>query len=349
MSALPPNAINADEFNMDDILPTTHLFFDDVINNIVDVQTAVNKLPLQLQLQLQSVHCPGDSLLLYYDDADTKDNVVSINNVNDYVKLKHMDPDPEFKNFKPSGGEVGPGITNNMIQQIISYEEANPSSGRIYFFDFDRVLNQLGGLDFSFLNSDPNVDTDMNPYARFLFSDHIQPNNNTTMDRFNLLKRMFMVIPPDRVYVVTANSFADASNPYSRHFLNIVKTLNPDFIPTHLIFSRQKSVPIVSILQSAVLPLPLPLPLAVPRSAKPLPKPLPVSKSAKPLTKSVITRSAMPFINPVTRMTRSVRSARPVRPIRPVIRPRLMITTKRKGGARRRSKFLHTRRRRIVT
>jgi hypothetical protein len=336
MSALPPNAINADEFNMDDISPTTHLFFDDVINNIVDVQTAVNKL----QLQLQSVHCPGDSLLLYYDDADTKDNVVSINNVNDYVNLKHMDP--EFKNFKPIGGEVGPGITYNMIQQIISYEEANPSSGRIYFFDFDRLLNQLGGLDFSFLNPDLNVDTDMNPYARFLFSDHIQPNN-TTMDRFNLLKRMFMAIPPDRVYVVTANSFADASNPYSRHFLNIVKTLNPDFIPTHLIFSKQKSEQIVSILQSAALPL------AVPRSAKPLPNPLPVSKSAKPLTKSVITRSAMPFINPVTRMTRMTRSARPVRPIRPVIRPRLMITTKRKGGARRRSKFLHTRRRRIVT
>jgi hypothetical protein len=345
MSALPPNAINADEFNMRNIRPTTHLFFDDVMNNIVDVQTAAN----ELQLQLQSVHFPGDSLLLYYDDADTKDNVVSINNVNDYVKLKHMDP--EFKNFKPIGGEVGPGITYNMIQQIISYEneQASPSSGRIYFFDFDRVLNQLGGLDFSFLNSDPNVDTDMNPYARFLFSDHIEPNNNTTMDRFNLLKRMFLAIPPERVYVVTANRFADASNPsnpYSRHFLNIVKTLNPDFIPTHLIFSRQKSEPIVSILQSAALPLPLPLPLAVPRSAKPVPKPLPVSKSANPLTKSVITRSAMPFINPVTRMTRSVRSARPVRP---VIRPRLIITTKRKGGARRRSKFLHTRRRRIVT
>jgi hypothetical protein len=332
MSALPPNAINADEFNVYGISPTTHLFFDDDRTNIENVQTAAN----ELQLQLQSVHCPGDSLLLHYDDADAKDNVVSITNVDDYVKIKHMDP--EFKIFKPSG-DSGSGITYNMILQIISYEQAaNPSSGRIYFFDFDRLLNQLGGLDFSFLNPDPNVDTDMTTYARFLFSDHIQPNE---MDRFNLLKRMFLAIPPDRVYVVTANRFADASNPYSRHFLNIVKTLNPAFIPTHLIFSRQKSEPIVSILQSA--PLPLPLPLAVPKSAKPVPKPLP-KPVPKSVPKSVTTRSARLVVTrPMT-----TRYARPV--IRPLMtRSARPVTTKRKGGARRRSKFPHTRRRRIVT
>ena len=105
--------------------------------------------------------------------------------------------------------EIGTGITPTIIQQIIANEtEPDPKRTGLYFFDFDKLLSQFNGLDFLPTMDLPSLEW-FEQYAKYLFSDYI--GSETDSSRLNLLKRMFQVIGPERIYVITANGYANPS------------------------------------------------------------------------------------------------------------------------------------------
>ena len=320
-------------FNLSVIPPNVHLFFDDDAGNIRNVQSVAKSI------NLQSVHCPPGPISFY--DAEGTPLNQKITKYADYSALKQEDDtiSAHFKKFiKPTDGmSVGSGITPDMIRQIIAYEsyEYQQPQSRLYFFDFDLLLNQLGGLDFSFVQNREHASmSDLNDYAKYLFSDCIGAESPT--GRLNLLKQMFSAIGPDRVYIITSNAFANpnSSNPFFKFFLGLTRVLLPSFHERHLICTNakitdplftKKSEAIMSVFNNVFNN-------AFKKSFMPLP-------SSAALPSSLPSSAALP---------RSRHSARPPSALKfAIAKPKPKKTLK--GGARRRSKFLHTRRRRIVT
>ena len=328
---------------MDTVIPpNVHLFFDDDAGNIRDVQS-VDK---SKSINLQSVHCrPGP--ISFYDAEGTPLNQ-KITTYAEYRELKQQDdtiPD-YFKQFIKSTTDrmsVGSGITPDMIRQIIAYEsyEYEQPQSRLYFFDFDLLLSQLGGLDFSFVQNLDHVNMSvLNDYAKYLFSDCIGKESPPT-GRLNLLKQMFSKIGPDRVYIITSNAFANpnSSNPYFKFFIGLTQVLLPSFYGDHLICTNskiadplftKKSDAIMSVfnnafkksfMPSSVLPSSLPSSAALPRSRH-------------------YTRQ---YARHYARQPSALKFA--------IAKPKIKTTIykKRKGGARRRSKFLHTRKKIRIT
>jgi hypothetical protein len=104
------------------------------------------------------------------------------------------------------------------------------------------LLNQLSGLDFSFLSIPDNKDSLLKQYAKYIFSDHIGPEPPGG-GRLTLLQTMFRTIGPERIYVITSNGFANFDSYYLSDFIAILQILLSNFIPSHLVCTNPKNKP----------------------------------------------------------------------------------------------------------
>ena len=220
--------------------PSTHLFFDDHPYNVIPVQAMAN----ENGLNLKSVWCLPTRMTLYGLEGEprifdcAKDKVA-------YYELNRTDAPLFLRDVTRS---IGTGITREIIQQIINKEtEPGPKRTGRYFFDFDMLLNQFNGLEFSNLNGvDPSPDL-FAQYAKYLFSDCIGVEPETS--RLNLLKRMFEAIGHERIYIITANG--TAKDAQRMNFIKLIQVLLPSFTPAHLVYAgSNKSVAIMSIVDS---------------------------------------------------------------------------------------------------
>jgi hypothetical protein len=321
--------------NLSVIPPYVHLFFDDDEGNIHDVQSVAKSK----SINLQSVHCPPGPISFY--DAEGTPLNQKITNYADYSALKQYDDtfSAHFKQFIKSTDRmsVGRGITPDMIGQIIAYEsyEYEQPQSRLYFFDFDLLLSQLGGLDFSFVQNRDHVKSDFNDYAKYLFSDCI--GEESSIGRLTLLKQMFSAIGRDRVYIITSNAFANpnSSNPFFKFFIGLTQVLLPSFYGDHLICTNSKIAnPLFTKKSDAIMSV---FNNVFKKSFMPL-------SSSASLPAASLPAASLPL--------RARHSARPPSALKHTIaKPKIKTTIykKRKGGARRRSKFLHTRKKIRIT
>ena len=289
-------------------------------------------------LELQSVYCPPG--LIAWHDA----NGWPSNSVADYRYLKSLVVtfSDDFMSFikndreKKNKIEVGNGLTPGMIRQIIEYYDQ--FSDRIYFFDFDMVLNQLSGLDFSFLSIPDDEDSLLKQYAKYIFSDHIGPE--PPGGRLTLLQTMFRTIGPERIYVITSNGFANIDSDYLPYFIAILRILLPNFIPSHLVCTNPKNKPPLyryNEKSAAIIDILNERAETMRKSARP-------SAIDKPL-------SAMPSANAHVRRPSAKPSARPSANAH-VRRPSANAHMRRqrvKGGSKRRMRGRCTRRKRRIT
>lgn len=211
--------------------PSTHLFFDDQLPNIRDVQ----KVAIYNEWNLSSVWCLPNQIELHDETGQTSFNCVS--QKDEYIARKMTDVAENFRAFAEEfrSFSVGSGITREIIEKIIEKEEATKRTG-LYFFDFDMLLSQFSGLNFP-ENPDSVSDKWLAQYAKYIFSDYIgvDPEGG----RLTLLKRMFAAIGPDRIYVITANpGAAEPSKMSGRNiFIKLIQVLLPSFIPAHLVYA----------------------------------------------------------------------------------------------------------------
>jgi len=248
-----PGVIYGPQFDSLQITDSTNLFFDDQPHNVVDVQRVAN----ENEWNLKSVLCLPDNITLHGIGATGKTTLNCFNGGITYSGLKKLDTfTDDFKARLSSSTEIGTGITREIILKIIANETASRQRTGLYFFDFDMLLNQFGGLNFP---ENPTPEW-LEQYAKYIFSDHIglEPESG----RLNLLKRMFQVIGPERIYVITANPYAGAQyeikgrvmnpNPYLIVFVGLLRVLLPSFVPEHLVCTvgLHKSAAIRSILES---------------------------------------------------------------------------------------------------
>lgn len=340
------------DFDIDDVLRAENLFFDDSYVNIIDVQKEVNKEGLLLQ----SVYCPSGPIA--WHDANGR----PFNSVADYHFVKSMDVSfsDDFRKFiEKDKLQVGNGLTPVMIRKIIEYENSpfGKEYKRVYFFDFDMVLNQLSGLDFSFLRIQTDTeDSLLHQYAKYIFSDHIGPE--PANGRLTLLQTMFHTIGPERIYIITSNSFANqkilksgdmVDNPYWAYFIAILQILLPTFIPNHLVCTNSNNKPplynkksdaIIAILNERAETMRKPQSVnpqsVTPQSVKP--------QSVKPPSvkpRSTITKNS---VNPQSVKPKSANVIDQPRVLRSSVRNR-----KGKGGSKRRMRVRCTRRKRRIT
>ena len=251
-----PGAIYGSQFDSLQITDSTNLFFDDQPHNVVDVQRAA----IEYKWNLQSVLCLPDNITLHGIGATGKTTLNCFNGGITYSGLKKLDTafTDDFKARLSSSTEIGTGITREIILKIIANETASQRTG-LYFFDFDMLLNQFGGLNFPENPAEATPEW-LEQYAKYIFSDHIglEPESG----RLNLLKRMFQDIGPERIYVITANPYAGAQyeikgrvmnpNPYLIVFVGLLRVLLPSFVPEHLVCTvgLRKSAAIMRILES---------------------------------------------------------------------------------------------------
>jgi hypothetical protein len=256
-----PGAIYGPQFESLQITDSINLFFDDQSTNVVDVQRVAN----ENDWNLKSVLCLPDNITLYGTGtgATGKTTLNCFKGKTTYGQLKKLDPGfaEDFKARLASSYEIGTGITREIIQKIIENEtEPEPKRTGLYFFDFDMLLNQFGGLNFPENPAEATPEW-LEQYAKYIFSDHIglEPEGG----RLNLLKRMFEAIGPDRIYVITANPYAGAQftndkgrvlnpNPYLDVFIKLLQVLLPSFVPDHLVCTagKKKSAAIMVIMDA---------------------------------------------------------------------------------------------------
>ena len=314
--------------------PDASVFFDDYKENIGDVQEHVN----ENRLNLRSVYCPPGPIAWY-------ENGRPFNSVDDYRSLKSRDDvsfSDDFRRFiEKDKLEVGNGLTPGMIRQIIDYENSpiGQDYNRVYFFDFDMVLNQLSGLDFSFLRiQTDNEDSLLNQYAKYIFSDHIGPEPEG--GRLTLLQTMFRTIGPERIYVITSNGFANKEiiyksgnmvhNPYLNHFIAILQILLPTFNPNHLVCTNSKNQPPLYNKKSAAI-------IDI------------LNERAETIRKPQFVKPQ--FVKPRSAIAK--KSVKPKSAIAIVTQPRVLRSSvrnrNRKGGSKRRMRGRCTRRKRRIT
>ena len=238
---IPEPAMYGPKFNMSAITPSTNLFFDDDYNNIGDVQTVAN----ENGLNIVSTWCLPTRMTLYNDSGEMPPFNCA-QQKDEYTTLKKNDTTftEDFKQYlqpvQPAA--IGTGITPMIIRQIIENEQQKKCT-RLYFFDFDMLLSQFNGMNFPEKPEDA-TDEWFEQYAKYLFSDYIVAE--TESGRLNLLKRMFATIGPERIYIITANGYANKQyiaksgrvmnpSPYLSIFVRLLQVLLPSFIQDHLV------------------------------------------------------------------------------------------------------------------
>jgi hypothetical protein len=242
---LPDGVVLGSAFDIRTIGPSLSFFFDDQPDHVYDVQ----RLAIENGLNLMSVLCLPTQMTLYGVDGKMTEFDCRTGKI-PYVKHKHDDIFVEaVKTFIPEGGrsyDIGPGITTAIIGQIIAKEREHNRIG-LYFFDFDMLLSQFGGLNFT-ENPEKFPDELLEQYAKYLFSDYVGLEPET--GRLNLLKSMFEAIGPERIYIITANPCADTQNPLRIKFVKLIQVLLRSFDPTHLIYASA-----VKTKQGVIIPI----------------------------------------------------------------------------------------------
>lgn len=234
------SSCKAFENDISHIDSSTHLFFDDKHNYIMDVSNSATAAGLPLV----AIECPPCEVVLY-DETGHKIKTVA----EKFSSIKSRGFEGEFGNFLREHNtetEVGNGITIPMIQQIIEFEDlpTNPKE-RIYFFDCDKLLSYIRSVSFEFGVFAPEGDISklIPAYAKYVFSDHIGPEPPN--GRLMLLRKMFEKIGADRVYIITSNYMANdqilndetntfGPNPDKKHFVELMRELLPSFDETHI-------------------------------------------------------------------------------------------------------------------
>lgn len=225
--------------------PSTHLFFDDETDNLEQVARSITQHnkdhPEAPPIHLETIHCKPGSVTLI--DKTHEDKGVRVNTLVEYKRHKINEAAIEgklmratFQLFEDKG--VGSGLTLDLIDEIIELETA-PRNGRscLYFFDFDKLLSQLGSMALPQHKSDGVLPT----YAQFLFSDHVQEEDPHGSGRLTRLREMFRAIGPERVYIMTFNGAArQSSNPVTmddrKFFIALLQQLLPTIKPENVKF-----------------------------------------------------------------------------------------------------------------
>ena len=221
---------------------STHLFFDDEPDNVEQVARCAaeyNKEHPDTPIQLEAILCPSGHLTLVAGNGGE----IKVTSVAEYKKHKinrsvfhNANVCETFETFKDKG--VGSGLTQDIIEQIIHFEMTHKGNTRLYFFDFDKLLSQLGS--FSFFVDLHDTEGHLPEYAKFLFSDHIEEETASTGGRLSRLREMFSLIGPERLYIMTFNAAARKSSKdhnvilTRRYFMEILQQLLPDINPEHV-------------------------------------------------------------------------------------------------------------------
>lgn len=199
-------------FDIRGIPATTHLFFDDeqsVLGQVDGYVADYNHNHPTTPIDLQTVLCAPGEIELVSDGVK-----VPLHSVADYKKHKIIKEvytsftlRDTFGKFKDNG--IGSGLTIPLIDQIIEFEKGDSIKTRLYFFDFDKLLSQVGSLLFISPDAEQTKQY-ISEYAHFLFSDHVQIESPSSGEagRLTRLKEMFRLIGPERVFIVTCNGAA---------------------------------------------------------------------------------------------------------------------------------------------
>lgn len=233
---------------------TTHLFFDDKIEHVDNVNAAItqhNTTHVGDPIDLVSICCVVSGGV---DLVNAEDMKIRVNTFKDYCVQKNKafkGPafnffDNRYAIYMPTdriGASIplpqpGSGLTNELIRQIIDFEIRDTVKQRLYFFDFDNLLSLLGGLRFA---TPPFTNPSADDHAHFLFSDHVQKSDDPN-DRLTLLKEMFKLIGPERCYIITCNAAAVKKNPNNTDFFNILRVLLPNLNPDNVRNGNRKDM-----------------------------------------------------------------------------------------------------------
>jgi len=248
---IPPGSVLSS--NLDELKPNTHLFFDDDMKYIGPVQALADANP---GLNLQSVYCEIPVGFVLHNQSGTQQINVTASQGFRHAKLAGL-PDSYFKNWLSSSkadSSVGTGLTVDVIRALID-RETHSDKRCMYFFDFDQTLTYVKGLNFDFIRTSIKIDADVEQYAKYIFSDFCgEEPKELGSGRLQLLQRLFKMIGPERIYIITSNEIAcpkmrktvkdqtgetkkemGSSNPFLRHFISLIQQLLPTFNPEHLI------------------------------------------------------------------------------------------------------------------
>lgn len=249
---LPEGQITSVNFDITSLPPINHIFFDDDVKFIVEANVlATDGIPIT------TVLCPDTEPITLYG-KDNEPVIITPTKPGDYIKQKMLGVDSvDFKGylthrlksvsasaFDPNAIKAfGAGLTTDMIRKIIGFEreQSERTFKRIYFFDFDKVLNQTASIAID----KPEIAGNLDSYAKYIFSNYVgdeQPADG----RLTLLKEMFGVIGIDRIYIITSNPMAsDANPPHRGTFCNLLQKLLPvsvDAWGQHLISTYSKNM-----------------------------------------------------------------------------------------------------------
>ncbi len=247
---LPEGQITSANFDITSLPSSNHIFFDDDVKFIVEVNVlATDGIPIT------TVLCPDTEPITLYG----KDNVpviITPTKPGEYITQKMQVVDSvDFKRyltdrlpsvtrdaFDPNAIKAfGAGLTTDMIRKIIGFEreQSERTFKRIYFFDFDKVLNQTASIAID----KPEIAGNLDSYAKYIFSNYV--GDEPADGRLTLLREMFSVIGIDRIYIITSNPMASDTNPLHRGtFCNLLQKLLPvsvDAWGQHLISTNSKN------------------------------------------------------------------------------------------------------------
>ena len=209
---LPEGQITSANFDINSLPPNNHIFFDDDVKFIVEA----NKLATD-GIPITTVLCPDTGPIIYKID----NTLVTLNpqDSSAYIREKSAgitgDADGRFKGYiakkldsvaaTPKAiNAFGAGLTTGMIQNIIAFEgeQSERPFKKIYFFDFDKVLNQTASIAID----QSEVANHLGSYAKYIFSNYV--GDEPADGRLTLLREMFRLIGIDRIYIITSNPIA---------------------------------------------------------------------------------------------------------------------------------------------
>jgi hypothetical protein len=152
-----PGVITASDFDMSQITPKTHLFFDDDVRYSNQVQTATT------QFNLKAVFCPPQEMFSLYSGSG-EETLIHEPGLYRTTKLSGI----QYQQYVPlyrvldtpmsTPSSVGTGLTCEMISRLIEFEHAETRTG-CYFFDFDKTITYVAGTCFNFIMAPSKKET----------------------------------------------------------------------------------------------------------------------------------------------------------------------------------------------
>lgn len=246
-TSIPPGSVLSS--NLIGLRENTHLFFDDDMKYIGPVQALADANP---GFNLQTVYCQIPNEFGLYNLSGHQ----IISNPTNFRKAKLSGIlNKDFKEWlsrSKAESSVGTGLTVDVIRALID-REAQSDKKCMYFFDFDQTLTYVKGLNFDFVLKMPSIINDsIKKYAKYIFSDFCGEEPKEGTGRLHLLQRLFELIGPERIYIITSNELAcrqikkkdgtlGSTNPFLPHFICLIQQLLPNFNNEHLISTCQNN------------------------------------------------------------------------------------------------------------